>query len=96
MTEDQKLQEENYYKELIEKGTINTLNECLVFKLAYEKALDTISPNKNLFKVGFKYFDRTDCSIHHDIVESYNNLNFNKVFNKYGYDIEIVTIEQIK
>lgn len=39
MNKEQELKLEEYYKELLEVKTITTLNEALVFKLAYEKAL---------------------------------------------------------
>lgn len=39
MNKEQELKLEEYYQELLENKTIKTLNEALVFKLAYEKAL---------------------------------------------------------
>lgn len=39
MNKEQELQADEYYKELVNNKTITTLNEALVFKLAYEKAL---------------------------------------------------------
>ena len=39
MNKERELKLEEYYQELLEVKTITTLNEALVFKLAYEKAL---------------------------------------------------------
>lgn len=39
MNKEQELQADKYYNELVKNKTITTLNEALVFKLAYEKAL---------------------------------------------------------
>ena len=48
MTKEQEVQMNNYYLELLKKGSINTLNEAMIFKLSYEKAfsLNSVSQQR--------------------------------------------------
>ena len=50
MNKEQELELEEYYQELKNNKTITTLNEALVFKLAYEKALIMHAVSKRTFR----------------------------------------------
>ena len=52
ITKEQESKMNNYYLELTQNGSINTLNEAMIFKLSYEKAfsLQIVNPT---YLVGF-------------------------------------------
>jgi hypothetical protein len=57
MNSHQKLELHNYYKELVQNGTIKTINEALVFKLSYEKAFSfagVVKPLKDRQELTFE------------------------------------------
>lgn len=59
MTKEQEVQMNNYYLELLKKGSINTLNEAMIFKLSYEKAfsLNSVSQQRELLEAYQHFID---------------------------------------
>ena len=62
ITKEQESKMNNYYLELTQNGSINTLNEAMIFKLSYEKSfsLQSFMPEFLLCKETHRSFNITE------------------------------------
>jgi hypothetical protein len=92
---------ENWLKNRYSEQLVHA-NSAFISSIIYDYCTEVLKNNAVLplvskrFEIEFKYVDRTDATLHKDIVEAEDSGQaISKLFQKYGYNIEWWTVKNV-